>query len=121
MPTGRAQLGAPVVDITTPARYLRHRAAADRAYQARLRTQRRNRLIIAFIVCLFYFAIGRDLIALAGAKKDSAAMAVSKDTHQVANGLADIARSTRLASDQNVGVGLPAAAADLGEGTDRER
>ena len=102
VPTRRAQLGSPVVSVTGPARYLRHRAAADAAYRARQRAQRRNRLIIAVVVGLFYFLIGRDLFALAKAKKDSASMQVRSDTHQLADDVTRIARAGRLASDQNI-------------------
>jgi hypothetical protein len=98
----RAQLGSPDLSVSTSGTYLRHRAAADQAYRARQRALRRNRLIISVIALLFYFLIGRDLLALLGAKKNDAATEVRKDAQQITKDVSNIARSNRLASDQNI-------------------
>lgn len=98
----RAQLGAPVLPVSSPGRYLRHRVAADRAYHLRRRLLWWHRAALLVIASLFYLVIGRDLIALARAKKDSAAMEIRHDTHQIATDLSRIAASARLASDQSI-------------------
>lgn len=98
----RAQLGAPVLPVNAPGRYLRHRVAADRAYHLRRRLLWWRRAALLVIASLFYLVIGRDLIALARAKKDSAAMEISHDTHRLATDLSRIAVSARLASDQQI-------------------
>jgi hypothetical protein len=98
----RAQLGAPVVPINSSGRYLRHRVAADEAYHSRRRALWWHRAALAVIAGLFYLAIGRDLLALARAKKDSAVMEIRYDTHQVVGDLQRIAGAANLASNENM-------------------
>ena len=77
----RVHLGSPVVPINPSATYLRHRAAAQRAYSARRRATQWRRLLLLFACGVLYFAIGRDLIALVLAKRDTVAMEVRRDVH----------------------------------------
>ncbi|MFB3882224.1 MAG: hypothetical protein ACE149_13235 [Armatimonadota bacterium] len=102
VPIRRAHLGAPLLPVNSTGRYLRHRASADHAYRLRCRQLRLRRAALLIVAIILYFAIGRDLIAVARAKKDSAAMEIRHDTHQVATDLSRIAASARLASDQRI-------------------
>ncbi len=79
----RASLGSPIIPINSPGAYLRHRMAAEKAYAARRRLLWWHRALIALIICVFYLAIGRDLIALASAKKDTAKMEIEHDAQQL--------------------------------------
>jgi len=101
-PARRAQLGAPVLPINASGRYLRHRVSADKAFRARRQTLWLRRAALAFLACCLYFAIGRDLFALAKAKSDSAVTGIRHDTHQIATDIERVATAARLASDQTV-------------------
>jgi hypothetical protein len=57
---------------------------------------------LAFVACCFYLVIGRDLLTLARAKKDSAVMEIRCDTHQLTTDIRRAADAARLASDQTV-------------------
>jgi len=98
----RPQLGAPLLPVNAPARYLRHRASADRAYRNRRRQLWWHRGALAFVVGCFYLVIGRDLLAVARAKKDSAVMEIRCETHQLATDIKRAADAAKLASDQTV-------------------
>ena len=98
----RAQLGAPVLPVNAPGHYLRQRVSAARAYRARRRMFWWHRGALAFIACCFYLVIGRDLLALARAKKDSAAMEIRCETHQLATDIRRVGDAAKLASDQTV-------------------
>ncbi len=89
-------------DYAAAPRYLRHRAVADEAFRLRQRVLRRNRIIIGIVLIMFYFMIGRDLLAVARAKKDVAVTEVRKDTHQISKDLSKISEANRLASDQKI-------------------
>jgi hypothetical protein len=91
-PAGRrVHLGAPVIPINPSATYLRHRVAVERAARARRRAMRWRRLLLALMCGLLYFAIGRDLIALARAKKDTVTMEIRRDVQTLSN---DVERIT---------------------------
>jgi hypothetical protein len=87
----RVHLGAPVIPINPSATYLRHRVAVERAARGRRRTIRWRRLLLALMCGLLYFAIGRDLIALARAKKDTVTMEIRHDVQTLSN---DVERIT---------------------------
>ena len=78
-----ASLGSPIIPINSPGAYLRHRVAAERASAARRRLLWWYRAFVALIICVFYLVIGRDLIALASAKKDTAKMEIEHDAQQL--------------------------------------
>jgi hypothetical protein len=61
-----------------------------------------HRGALAFVACCFYLVIGRDLLAVARAKKDSAVMEIRCDTHQLTTEIRHAADAARLASDQTV-------------------
>ena len=98
----RAQLGAPVLPVNASARYLHHRVSAQQAYRARRRMLWWHRGALAFIACCFYLVIGRDLLAVARAKKDSAAMEIRCETHQLSTDVRRVGDAAKLASDQTV-------------------
>ncbi len=104
---GRVHLGSPVVPINPPASYLRHRAAVARAYRLRRRAIWRRRMLLAVVCSLLYLAIGRELIALLRAKKDTMAMEIRHDAHTLAN---DIERIADVSGAQAAyGTGSPVA------------
>lgn len=94
-PSRRVHLGSPVVPVNPSATYLRHRAAAERAYSARRRTRQWRRLLLLFACGLLYFAIGRDLIALVLAKRDAVAMEVRRDVHALGKDVESIIDASR--------------------------
>ena len=117
----RAQPGSPAVHGSVPGVYLRHRAAADEIYRSRRRALRWQRAILAIIACLFYFVIGRDLLAVARTKKDNAAMELREDTHQLATDVSHIAGAAKLASDGRIpGVDPAPARSGKGDADDRD-
>jgi hypothetical protein len=117
---GRAQLGAPIVPMNPSGRYLRHRVAAERAYRARRRAAWRNRMIVCLGLCLFYFAIGRDLVALVTAKKSAAQMEVQHEVRQFGDDLRNLAAGAKApSSDRMSPVALTSGAA-LAEAASRE-
>jgi hypothetical protein len=61
-----------------------------------------HRGALAFVACCFYLVIGRDLLALARAKKDSAVMEIRHETHQLATDIRRASDAARYASDQTV-------------------
>ena len=80
-----------MIPINPSATYLRHRVAVERAARARRRAMRWRRLLLALMCGLLYFAIGRDLIALARAKKDTVTMEIRRDVQTLSN---DVERIT---------------------------
>ena len=90
----RRQLGSPVVSVNPSGAYLRHRAAAQSAYRARQRTRWWQRGAACALLVVLYFAIGRDLIAMGRATKDTALMEVRYEVHTVAK---DVERMTQCA------------------------
>jgi len=99
---GRAQLGAPIVSMNPSGRYLRHRVAAERAYRARRRATWWKRGIVCLGLCLFYFAIGRDLLALVTTRKSSAQMEVQHEVQQFGDDLRNIAGGAKLSSNDRM-------------------
>jgi len=99
---GRAQLGAPIVPMNPSGRYLRHRVAAERAYRARRRAAWRNRAIAWLGLGLFYFAIGRDLVALVTAKKSAAEMEVQHEVRQFGDDLRNLAGAAKVQSNDQM-------------------
>lgn len=117
-PAGRrVHLGAPIVPINPPASYLRHRAAVARASRARRRAMWLHRLLFAVASGLLYFAIGRDLISLASAKKDVTATAIRRDVQTLSNDLERMtdAGQLRAALDNGSPVAFTSAAALAGK------
>jgi hypothetical protein len=93
-------------------RYLRHRVAAERAFRARRRATWWKRGIVGLGLCLFYFAIGRDLLALVTAKKSSVQMEMQHEVQQFGDDLRNIAGGMKApASDRMSPVALTSAAA----------
>lgn len=86
----RPQLGSPKVSINPTPAYLRHRVAADRAQRARRRSVWFCRIGIAAAACLLYVAIGRDLVALVGAKSRAVGMEVARETQRVEHDIEQI-------------------------------
>ena len=80
-----------MIPINPSATYLRHRVAVERAARARRRAMRWRRLLLALMCGLLYFALGRDLIALARAKKDTVTMEIRRDVQTLSN---DVERIT---------------------------
>lgn len=80
-----------MIPINPSATYLRHRVVVERAARARRRAMRWRRLLLALMCGLLYFAIGRDLIALARAKKDTVTMEIRRDVQTLSN---DVERIT---------------------------
>jgi hypothetical protein len=56
----------------------------------------RRRLLLAVVCGLLYFAIGRDLIALGRAKKDTMVMEVRHDAHGLAKDVERLVEAGRL-------------------------
>jgi len=107
------------VPINPPAAYLRHRAAVARADRARRRAMWRRRLLLAVVCGLLYFAIGRDLIALGRAKKDTMVMEVRHDAHGLAKDVERIVEVGRLqtASESTSPLAFMSAAALVSRGS----
>jgi len=82
-------------------RYLRHRVAAERARAARLRATWCFRVSAALLLCLFYLVIGRDLVAVARAKKDTAEMEIRHEAHRFSKDLESLAGAAGLASAED--------------------
>src|SRR4030042_939712 len=80
---GRVHLGAPIVPMNPSGRYLRHRVAAERTHAARRRGVGWSRGAAVVLLCLFYLAIGRDLVAVAKAKTGTAKMEIRSEVHQL--------------------------------------
>lgn len=118
-PGGRPPLGSPVIPINPSASYLRHRAATERTRRARRRAICWRRLLLALVCVGGYFAIGRDLMALALAKKDVMAMEVRHEVQTLNADLDRIAEASRLLSASEVASPLAftsaAALADKGD------
>ncbi len=69
------------------------------------------------LLCIVYFAIGRDLIAVAGAKKDAAEMEIRREVHQVTKDLENLAGVTNVIAAEDVSpVTFTSAAALAGQG-----
>ena len=86
----RAALGSPIIPINATSAYLRHRVAAEKSVAARLRFLWWYRAIVALVICVFYLVIGRDLIALTCAKKDTTKMEIEHDAQQLRQDLKQI-------------------------------
>ena len=93
---GRVHLGAPIVPMNPSGRYLRHRVAAERAHAARRRAIWWSRGAAVVLLCLFYLAIGRDLIAAARAKTGTAKMEIRSEVHQLTTDLENVAAGASL-------------------------
>lgn len=112
-PVGRRpQLGSPIIPINCTGAYLRHRVAAERAYLARRRIMWWHRAVIALVLCVFYLVIGRDLIALAAAKKETAKMEIEHDARQLREDLKRIPGTVENAG--NAAPAMPAALSESG-------
>jgi putative intracellular protease/amidase len=85
-----------VIPINPSATYLRHRVAVESAARARRRAIRWRRLLLALMCGLLYFAIGRDLIALARAKKDTVAMEIRHDVQTLSNDVQRMAGASQV-------------------------
>ena len=112
---GRVHLGAPIVPMNLPGRYIRHRVAAERACAARRRAIRWFRGAAAVLFCLFYLAIGRDLIAVARAKTGTAKMEIRSEVHQLTNDVDSVAGAAGLATGQDESLPALTSAAGLAE------
>ena len=115
----RVQLGSPVVAINPSGTYLRHRAAAERAYLKRRRTMWWRRALLVLLCAVLYAAIGRDLLALARAKKQAAAAEIRLDMQTLTKDVERIAQAgqVRSASESTSPVAFTSAAA-LARATD---
>jgi hypothetical protein len=92
---GRPQLGSPVIPINSPARYLRHRIAAERAHRARRQAARFQRLLALLIVGLLYLAVGREILLLTRAKMSLASTELRSDTQAVTTTLKKLLQAKR--------------------------
>jgi hypothetical protein len=81
----------------TPA-YLRHRAWAERAHRARRRALWRFRSLVLLACGLLYLGIGPDVVQLARARKDAAAMEMRADLHRLSTDVERISATARLSS-----------------------
>lgn len=91
-----------MIPINPSATYLRHRVAVERASLARRRAVRWRRLLLALMCALLYFAIGRDLIALARAKKDTMAMEIRRDVQTFSKDVERITAVSRTAAAHEI-------------------
>lgn len=73
------RLGSPTLPINAPRAYLRHRAAAQRAYRERRRRQRLRRIVLLCVAVLLYFTIGREFIRLLRSQGDLTAARMRGD------------------------------------------
>ncbi len=64
--------------------------AAEKAFLARRRLIWWYRAVVALVICVFYLVIGRDLLALASAKKDNAKMEIEHEAFQLRQDLKKI-------------------------------
>ena len=76
----------------------------------------RLRGAVAVILCLLYVAIGRDLIAVARAKTDTAKMEVSSEVHQLTADIENVADGAGLATVDDESVAALTSAGALPEG-----
>jgi hypothetical protein len=83
----RPQLGSPVIPVNPPARYLRHRIAAERAHRSRRQTARFRRLVALLCMGLLYLAIGREILQLTRAKMSLASTEMRSDAQTLAQSL----------------------------------
>lgn len=90
----RPQLGSPVIPVNSPARYLRHRVAAERAHRSRRQAARFQRLVMLLCIVLLYLAIGRELLQLTRAKMSLASTEMRGDAQTLTQSLKRTLRPT---------------------------
>jgi len=113
----RPQLGSPVIPINSPARYLRHRVAAERAHRSRRKAARFHRLVALLVVAVLYLAIGREIVQLTRAKMNLGSTEMRSDAQTLAQGLKKmlppVPQGDRMPSAPDRAGALPDAGAPL--------
>jgi hypothetical protein len=100
------------VAVNSRGAYLRHRVAAEQAYRRRRRLLWWCRLAVALALCVFYFAIGRDLIAIASAKQENAKLEVAHEAKELRGDIKQLAGAQARLDDQVVSGDAPGALAE---------
>ena len=90
--------GNPIVSISQPARYLRHRAAAEAATRIRQRAIWRIRVGIALAAALMFSLIGREVYLLITAAGRTVNMSAQQETHRAATTVKEAADAAKAPS-----------------------
>ncbi len=99
---GRVHLGSPAVPVNPPARYLRHRAAAERASRRQSRARRWRWLALTVSCVVGYFAIGRELVQVARGNARAVSMETSLEVKKLTRDLENISSAARSMSASEI-------------------
>jgi hypothetical protein len=101
-PATRVRLGSPEFPVSQPGRYLRHRASARLAYEARRRARRIRRTLTLLTATVLYFAIGRDVIGAQYARLRTFTSETRLDIHSMTKNLTKSLKARELVSDGSI-------------------